>query len=114
MKNTVLVLNIRSKAKSKNGYYKFIDIIANLRARGEITDEQFQMFTKDDRVLAYRTASKIYIVFNREVNLSPYKSFAAGTINIIHDYKEFEGVNNNGTAKDMPSALSSYIQRYGK
>ena len=114
MGNTVLVLNIKSKAKSKNGYCKFIDIVANLRARGDMTAEQFQMFTKDDRVLAYRTETEIYIVFNREMNLSPYKSFAAGTINIIHNCKEFEGISNNGTAKDMPSALSLYIQRYGK
>lgn len=114
MKNTVLVLNIKSKAKSKNGYYKFVDIIANLRVKGGITAEQFQMFTKDDRVLAYRTESKIYIVFNKEAALSSYKSFAIGTINIIHDYEEFEGISNNGIIKDMPPGLSSYIQRYGK
>ena len=116
MENTVLVLDIKSKSKSKNGYLKFIDIITNLKCKGSISNEEFQMFTKDHRILAYRTSSKIYIVFNHNINLASYRSFATGTINISHNcnYEEFGGISNGGTIQDMPLGLSLYIQRYGK
>ena len=99
MENTVLILDIKSKSKSKNGYLKFIDIITNLKCKGSISNEEFQMFTKDHRILAYRTSSKIYIVFNYNMSWASYKSFASGTINICHNcnYEEFGGISNGGT-----------------
>ena len=115
MNNTVLVLDIKSKSKSKNGYCKFADIISNLRYRGDMSLEDFEMFTNNpSRILSYRTANKIYIVFDQNKNLASYKSFAAGSINIIHNFNDFEGISNNGIVRTMPLSLSLYIQRYGK
>lgn len=115
MENTVLVLDINSKSKSKNGYYKFIDIITNLRSRGDMNLNEFEIFTDSpNRILAYRASDKIIIVFNQNLSLASYKSFAAGSIYIYHNFDYFEGVSNGGKIQDMPLSLSLYIQRYGK
>ena len=115
MENTALVLDIKSKSKSKNGYLKFIDIITNLRSRGDMNLNEFEIFTDSpNRILAYRSADKGRILFNQNVRVAADKSFAAGSIYIYHNFDYFEGVSNGGKIQDMPLSLSLYIQRYGK